>query len=85
MKNKKYTPLRFNKAIYITFIIVVLFYSISFCDIGTISPTIDDHIYTDQWQDAGYPGRITSTNPDVEAVIQVNAPIGNPVKTIFKY
>ena len=85
MYNKKYTQIKLNKTIYITFIIVVLFYSNSFCDIGSISPTISDHIHPDQWQQAGYPGRITSDNPIVEDIIQVNAPTGNTVKTIFKY
>ena len=53
MNNKKNTQIKLNKTIYITFIIVVLFYSISFCDIGSISPTIGNHIHPDQCKNEG--------------------------------
>lgn len=84
MKNTKNTQIKLNKTIYIASIIVVLFYSISFCDIGSISPTIGGHIHPDQWQNAGYlPDGIThvniqNNNPVVYHILTANAPTGNP-------
>lgn len=80
MKNTKNTQIKLNKTIYIASIIVVLFYSISFCDIGSISPTIGGHIHPDQWQNAGYlPDGIThvniqNNNPVVYHILTANAP-----------
>ncbi|MEA2103049.1 MAG: T9SS type A sorting domain-containing protein [Candidatus Cloacimonadota bacterium] len=73
MNNKKNTKIKLNKTIYFTFIIVVLFYSNSFCDISSISPTINDHIHTNQWQDSGYPNGISSNNPSATITQSIGA------------
>ena len=65
MKDKKSIKTKYVKYYLIFTIFIALFtFTNLYSDISSISPTINDHIHTNQWQNSGYPnGGISANNP----------------------